>query len=475
MKKSEAQSLNNFSEMHAIKEAIATKYPPTRSLTETRRIRWGFSGAFVELYQEWLADEAFVPIGLFKTTPVRPRVNNIPDFYCSAYYHPQEQIEALIYKGGGPAGIEFVRYNADSTITITTMDMQMLTPATTPDFYHRIGPEPDPESLQEVEDYLTVFREMLEAIRTEPLPECGCLELNSEEFLQRFENRYARLMEEVDQKIDSLLESSKPVGKRFCLFNFVLKEPMEQVLKHSIHEFKGFNFHNISAEQLIHKIGISFDIMCYKHLEFAKAITPVSYMQQGVDAALEYFFGNWWQEGTGHEGLSESEKNRELHWIEPFVHGMLFILLLQRWDDLSKLCYWLHADIEIEDTTDFEKEVLLFFKLVASSLLPEPLAGLDEIRSSIERCRLKRPKLLLKIWDAIEAMVQSAYEQSMDESLTLYLESVESYIKKGLFQFCVAEFQSVLCLIALKKGLAFPKLPKKSAAALVTRETLGLS
>lgn len=472
MNNNQRQLIHKFSVMLSLKGAIAKIYPPTRSLIEVNRIRWGFSGAFVSFIQKWLEGEAFIPIGLFKTTPVRPRVASTPGFACYACYHPQERIEALVYKLGSTGGFEFVRYNGDSTVTIATTDMRMLTPAITPKFYQRVGPERDFESLKELEDYFTVSQEMLASLRAEPIPDCGCVELNPEDFLQRYESRYARLMKEVNQKIEAFLESTQSTGKRFCLFDFIPKEPMENVIKDRVNQFKDFDYHEKSAVLLIHKISIPFEIMCFKHLEFPRAIDPERYMQQGMDAALDYFFGNWWQEGKRHVRLSDSEKNKELWWFDPFIHGMLFMLLLQQWENLTKLCSWLNADYEIEDTE--EKEILIVFKLVASSLSPEPTNGLEDVRESINKLRLKKSKLLLNIWDAIEAKDQKKYEQSMEESLTLYLESVDPYIKKGKIQYCVGELQTVLCLIALKKGLAFPKLPEKLAAALVTRETLGL-
>ena len=44
-------------------------------MTEVRRIRWGYAD-FIPDIQEWLQTEGFVPIGLFKTTPVRSRLTN---------------------------------------------------------------------------------------------------------------------------------------------------------------------------------------------------------------------------------------------------------------------------------------------------------------------------------------------------------------------------------------------------------------
>ncbi|QDT45915.1 hypothetical protein Pan241w_60430 [Gimesia alba] len=480
MNKSTVQLFNEFSEIISLKESLAKIYPPTRSLTETRRIRWGFAD-FVPDIQEWLENEAFVPIGLFKTAPVRPRVTNTPDYYCSAYYHPQERIEALIYKWVGTAGFEFVRYNVDSTITIATTDMRMLTPVITPDFYQRVGPAANPvgpdtdlELIQTMDDFWADARVMLASLRAEPIPECGCLELDSDGFLQRFEERYARLMKEVDQKIEAFLESTKPVGKRYCLFDFIPQEPIEKATRSSINRIKEYEYRKTSTALLISKINRLVEILCCKHLEFPRAVTPERYMQQGVDATRDYFFGNWWQEGELYPGLSESEKNRELSWFEPFLYGMLFMALLEQWQNVAKLCSWLTSDYEIEDTDTEEKEVLLVFKLVASSLAPEPICEADDVRAVIKKCRLKRPKLLLKIWDAIETHDQEEFEHAMEESLTLYFESVDPYIKKGHFKFCVAKFQTVLCLIALKKGLEFPTLPEKLAAALVIRETLGL-
>lgn len=469
----EIQSFHDFSEIHAIKESIEKSYPPTRSMTQVRRIRWGFADFAPDL-EESLQVEGFVPIGLFKTTPVRPRVTHTANLYCTVSYHPQERIEALIYNLMSTVGFEFVRYNADSTITIATTDMRMLKPGITPDFYQRVGPDIDPNTLQTMDEYFAGIQEMLASLRAEPLPECGCLELNPEEFLQRFESRYARLMKEVDQKIAVFLESTKPAEKRYYQLDCIPNDSIEEVLKDRIHRFEEEKSEEKTNYSLTSAIYNVVYILCIKHLEFPEAIAPEPYIQQGGEIALDFFFGNWWQEAKAYEGLSEPEKNQALSWSEPFIHGMLFLMLLQRWDDLSKLCSWLDSDIEIDDTPDVEKEVLLVIKLVASSQLPEPMAGLEEIRTDINNCRLKQPKLLLKIWDAIEAMDQKEFEKTMKESLTHYLKSVDAYIKKGVFKCCVAEFQTVLCLIALKKGLAFPKLPEKLAAALVTRETLGL-
>lgn len=199
-----------------------------------------------------------------------------------------------------------------------------------------------------------------------------------------------------------------------------------------------------------------------------------SRVHTAVDDAVDYFYGDWWKANEDDtRALDKSRPDRELQWSGPFTRELLLAGLASRWDDVTKLCSWVDDTIQWEPRFEMnDNEHQWFYVCVASELRPSPLPGVDELRTQIRQCRAKRPRLLCGLWDAIVAKDQQAHAAALKESLqhflTIHADNVPNVND------WVALDESILCLIAQHRGLAFPKLPDKLDAAVVRKETIGL-
>jgi hypothetical protein len=211
-----------------------------------------------------------------------------------------------------------------------------------------------------------------------------------------------------------------------------------------------------------------------QHLGIAQVPDVATQVHQGCDLAVEYFLGDWWQ-GNEHDEpeLNKNHPQRELRWFKVFKRGLFLGGLAGRWDAVAKMCSWFDATIEPEYMAgQLEDEYMLLFLCIAASLRPEPMEGAERLLAKVKACRLKRPRLLCTAWEAAQAGDQRTFDKALKESVDRYL---ATYDGSGNINHWIALDQSTIWLIAEKNGLAFPSLPPKLAAAVVTRQSAGLA
>ncbi len=155
------------------------------------------------------------------------------------------------------------------------------------------------------------------------------------------------------------------------------------------------------------------------------------------------------------------------------MRGLLLAALGQQWNDVDRLLSWLDLDLQPEYLGPLEPEVGRFYILVASHFRNPPIHNIDRIVDEINRCHSKRPKLLLNIWQAIQAKSQSNFDQAMLESLSLFAKT-KFNPKSADFTEAIAIPESFLNLLAVRLGLRYPSLPDQLAARLITPESIGI-
>lgn len=234
------------------------------------------------------------------------------------------------------------------------------------------------------------------------------------------------------------------------------------------------------------------------HLGFGPVSDVRQEVEDGVDLALEYFDDVWWRpEGIDRlppeeikrlrldepeirtdaierasRALDKSRSDRVLKWFEPLVHGLFLAGLVERWDDIGKICSWFDATIEPEYTAgELEDEYQQLFLCIAGSLSPEPMEGADELLAKVKKCRAKRPRLLCAAWEAASAADQAAFDKAFPETVKHFLSKPED----GQAYVWVAIHQSIVWLIAEHRGLTLPAMSDKLNAAVVTRQSAGIA
>lgn len=216
------------------------------------------------------------------------------------------------------------------------------------------------------------------------------------------------------------------------------------------------------------EVFTSLSLAVLQHLGFSTPAWLPERINEGFNAALDYFFGTW------HRHLDPRDYGPNEKWFQTFSRGLFLGLLTERWEDVAKLCSFARSDLPAEYLGDeIEWEGTLVYLSIAADLRPEPLDGLEDVEAKINKCKRKRPRLLFKAWEAARARDQAAFNKAIKESLKHF---DGSYFAPRLHSMIdwIAEHQTVIVLAAMRLGLKFPDLPERLAAMIVTRESLGL-
>ena len=229
------------------------------------------------------------------------------------------------------------------------------------------------------------------------------------------------------------------------------------------------NGNNSSEFARVREVLGATDRVLTQHLGYITFENLVEMVHGGFDVGFDVFFGNWW---TEHEE-SEMVKNEELSWHDPFIQSCILGMLGNQWEKVSELGGWLcpnkmesyigHASIE-------EAMVLI---LIAAHLTGEKMGGADSLCEKVEKCRLKRPKLLLSVLDSVIAQDQQLFDRGMHDLLKHYDKSCHPS-DFGNFTDVVCLPSSILYAVGRKNGLEQVELPERLIARIVTHESVGL-
>lgn len=208
-----------------------------------------------------------------------------------------------------------------------------------------------------------------------------------------------------------------------------------------------------------------------EHLGYGPVEGLMARLEKGVDEAVEYFFGDWWKGNEDDaKALDKSRLDRDLQW-GVLVDALLFCGLTGRWNDAARICSWFDATIELEYQTLEEGDIFL---CIPFYLRQHPMMGAhDFYLAKVRSSRDKGERLLCAAWEATVAKDQGAFDKALKESVAHFLK-VEAHDSPNPY-YWMAMHQSLVWLIAERNGLTFPKLPEKSDAAVIRRQTIGLA
>lgn len=251
-----------------------------------------------------------------------------------------------------------------------------------------------------------------------------------------------------------------------CLYCFARRE--KEYPERTIPEKKTQQF----TRELYISEKVSYAV--FDHLGYGPTEGLREHLDRGVDEALEYFFGDWWQRcPRDSRALDKTRWNRELRWFSVLSNALLLCGLTGRWDDAEKICSWFDDSIRVEYQGGMiEDEYMLMFLRIASDLSPQPMAKVDIITEYVKKCRARRPRQLLALWEAAMAADQKAFDKALAKAVKHFLKYDAEDVPN--FNFWVALHPSFVWLVAERNGLQFPDLPEELDAAVVRRQTIGL-
>ena len=263
-------------------------------------------------------------------------------------------------------------------------------------------------------------------------------------------------------------------------FNFRI--PLSELQTHYERRFTGIQQYTsqtmLSARE--DDVYYCLEILSANHLQLPGTHSPEQWLERGIDCARHHFLDEWEIDGDPRHCLvwEKREKPRELQWYKAFSRGLILLLLSdERGERFDEFCCWPWAELEPEYAgmgDDLEVEIAYMFIIIAAAFRSEPMEGFDELLDKMQKCRLRRPKLLLKSWEAVLAKDQKAFDQAMAKSIQHCIKSKNKDPRSAMMEERLAFPQTAICLAAQRLGLSFPDLPRELANYIMTRESIGL-
>lgn len=229
----------------------------------------------------------------------------------------------------------------------------------------------------------------------------------------------------------------------------------------------------------------ALEVVGLRHLEVPGALEAEPWVSRGFDAALHFFLDDWHTDprpGDPEEEpynlvIAARRRDKDVGWYKELSRGMILGLLSGRRDDVARLCAWPWAELVPEYSGmggDLEDEVALMYLLVASGLRDEPMEGVERVAAKVRKSRAKRPRLLMKLWEAAEGGDQAAFDAALARSLEHAASLPRLDDRDARVVERLAGPQTAIALAAGWRGLRTPELPPELSALLITRDSIGL-
>ncbi len=220
-------------------------------------------------------------------------------------------------------------------------------------------------------------------------------------------------------------------------------------------------------------------LVAMAHFQIPNALPAGEWVNLGLDMALHYFWGEWGPADPkdGFDMRSARERrSKNTVWYRPFHCALIHGLLSERWDDVARLAEWPWASLMPEYSGmggDLEDEVAQMYIIIAASLRTKKLRGVDKLIEKVRKCRAKRPRLLMKCWNAVLEKDQAEFDKAMAASLKHHA-TIQFDPRDGRIAERLALPQTAICLAAMRLGLEFPDLPEELSDWIITRNSIGL-
>lgn len=231
-----------------------------------------------------------------------------------------------------------------------------------------------------------------------------------------------------------------------------------------------------NPQQFVRELDLSRNLMAgvMEHLGFGTLAFTKQSLNQGVDRAIEYFYGDWWKEFDEDAiHLDKTRPDRRLIWSGPLLKSLLLCALTERWEEAARLSEWVDETVRLEfrfELNDYGAQ--LFMLCVASQLRSEHFSNLTEIQTGIREARPRRPKHLLALWEAAIGGDQVKFGQNLARSVKHRLSDRDLTRPISNILYWVAIEESLIWHIAERNGLTFPDVPPEVEASIVRRSTI---
>jgi hypothetical protein len=201
----------------------------------------------------------------------------------------------------------------------------------------------------------------------------------------------------------------------------------------------------------------------FAHLGFCAKAELWPLLHRGVDQALEFFQGEWW---NGHpEDRYVVDKTGAVPvsgWYQPLMDGVLLAHWSDRWDDAVRLLHWVDEDVARGAS---HADPHLSYHLYVVSALHRRLLAHAELKRQAQAGLRRYETLLLETTDAIASENAAAFGPAIRKTAAQFLRSEAEDVPN--FVYWVTLDASLLWAFAARVGLALPSLSDLESAVIV--------
>ena len=219
--------------------------------------------------------------------------------------------------------------------------------------------------------------------------------------------------------------NERPV-KRYELANYRTDNVAEWIETFQASIFnEGFPPGGIRIAFRKHDLRARLGLITLHHFQFDFEFDVLNFLELSSAVAVEYFCGNWWagdEDSKIHMDKRTANKTRD--WSGSFADSVLLLLLADDRAGLSTVCEWPEADLPPYPTgfgNDTPDEVVSIYLLLANSLRSTPMRDAGKLHDSLRKTRKKEPRLLYRIWRAIEDGHQLEYEGEFRKAVSAFI------------------------------------------------------
>jgi hypothetical protein len=216
---------------------------------------------------------------------------------------------------------------------------------------------------------------------------------------------------------------------------------------------------------LDYKVFRAVNLVGMRHLQFAGAPKKNDFLAAGCEAAKALF------------RILGSKGFRKLYTddIERLMDGLLMGALAGRWDDFEELCNLVPprlASVKPQDVDELTMEHANAILCFASDFRGDKMPGVAKMEQFVLNGRPKRPKQLLKIWQAVRDNDATAFRTALEASITDVSNRKRDIAFHNMPRTPLAVDESVMCMAAKRRGMEMPALDESLADYLVTKDSI---
>lgn len=258
--------------------------------------------------------------------------------------------------------------------------------------------------------------------------------------------------------------------------------PVERELYRRVDRFVGVENYTGATTGFIRveDVYLALEIVAARHLELPGAHEAQPFVTRGFNCALHCFLEDWEIDddpGGSDFVIAKQKRNPRVWWFAPYSRGLILGLLSEHWDDVARLCSWPWAGLAPQHSginVELEDEVALMYIIISSAFRKEPLRGLEKLCAKVRKCRTKRPRLLISLWDAFVEGDQAAFDKALEQSLRHHASGLRLSNRDWRLAERLALVQTAICTAAVRRGMQLPDLPEELSAYLITRRSIGI-